>query len=87
MITTLHKLAKITSSIVIAVEEQANELILSKNATIEELKEQVRRTQKDIFIRGEKLHLSEQMNKLKEKEATTLRNKITAMAEASERAR
>ena len=87
MITTLHKLTKITSSIVNAVEEQANELILSKNATIEELKEQVRRTQKDIFIRGEKLHLSEQMNKLKEKEATTLRNKITAMAEASERAR
>ena len=87
MITTLHKLTKITSSIVNAVEEQANELILSKNAVIEELKEQVRRTQKDIFIRGEKLHLSEQMNKLKEKEATTLRNKITAMAEASERAR
>ena len=87
MITTLHKLTKITSSIVNAVEEQANELILSKNATIEELKEQVRRTQKDIFIRGEKLHLSEQMNKLKEKEATTLRNKINAMAEASERAR
>ena len=30
--------------------------------------------------------MSEQMNKLKEKEVTTLRNKINAMAEAAERA-
>jgi len=45
----------------------------------------VRKLQKELFIRGEKLHLSEQMNKLKEKEVTTLRNKINAMLEAGDR--
>ena len=45
----------------------------------------MRKLQKDIFIRGEKLHLAEQMNKLKDKEVTTLRNKINAMVEATDR--
>ena len=31
------------------------------------------------------MHLQEQMNKLKEKEVTTLRNKINALTEAAER--
>ena len=50
------------------------------------MKDQVRKLQKELFIRSEKMHLSEQMNKLKEKETVTLRNKINALAEAAERA-
>lgn len=41
--------------------------------------------QKELFVRSEKLHLSEQMLKLKEKEVTSLKNKIFALVEASER--
>jgi len=42
--------------------------------------------QKELFVRSEKLHLSEQMLKLREKEVTSLKNKISALVEASERA-
>ena len=59
--------------------------MLDKDAQQDIFKEQIRKLQKELFIRSEKLHLQEQMNKLKEKEVTTLRNKINALTEAAER--
>ena len=59
--------------------------MLDKDAQQDIFKDQIRKLQKELFIRSEKMHLQEQMNKLKEKEVTTLRNKINALTEAAER--
>ena len=57
------------------VEGDSQAEIMDKDAQIADMREQVRKLQKELFIRSEKLHLSEQMNKLKDKEVITLRNK------------
>ena len=86
MILTFQKLAKVASDEIFKVQKVAETEVQEKAVQLESLKDQVRKFQKEIFVRSEKLHLSEQMLKLKDKEVTTLRNKINAMAEASERA-
>ena len=59
---------------------------LPYGASCGSIRSELRKLQKELFIRSEKLHLSEQMLKLKDKEGVTLRNKITAMTEAADRA-
>ena len=86
MILTFQKLAKVASDEIFKVQKVAETEVQEKAVQLESLKDQVRKFQKEIFVRSEKLHLSEQMLKLKDKEVTTLRNKINAMTEASERA-